>query len=401
MGKHVIFLGAGASKSSGYPVADELRLLLSSESHFLSWVEKCFPKAPDQAARLANAYFEVFESSIELFRKGGFASVDEFCRSISDQRKRTDYERELVKVEHMRCLTRAVLAAWNPEDKFEDSEYYRFIQKLFRADSLETLRDDLSILSFNYDPYLEFLLLRAWAARNGSLPAEPDVGNSITGGFFNHQDLAWTQSDQPRLRLLKLHGSICAFPKGLGLITTDFLYEGPPDLKAGALFDPANLRRVPPIVFPWEILDDDLRFRDKDFPDLGDNNYRIFFRKIWERAGKEVCAAEKVSFVGLSMHDYLKLGFKYLFQHKEEGELQVVVANLLNKGLREEDFAGGHPNPNSPCWRAGDLIREVTNGRVLCRYSERDRKHPSFAPENTQPCITPRDSFADFIEHEL
>jgi hypothetical protein len=34
--KHVVFLGAGASKTSGYPLADELRLRLSAQQQCIS-----------------------------------------------------------------------------------------------------------------------------------------------------------------------------------------------------------------------------------------------------------------------------------------------------------------------------------------------------------------------------
>ena len=397
MGKHVIFLGAGASKASCYPLANELRLILSSEHHFVEWVRKCFP-GYGTAASLAQDYFNTFKSSIMLFRKGCFASVDEFCKLATGQPKSDA-------VQHMRFLTRAALGALNPEDEFEylekypfvQSDYYPFVQRLFRAD-LKSLRPDISILSFNYDPYLEFLLRRAWEQRNGGLP-NSDIGNSITSGFHDPYDGAWNKSDQARLYLLKLHGSISDFVVGRG-ISTDFLFEGSKEERAKCLFDPQNVGILNPIIFPWEILDQDLKFNEKQFPIQNDPSYFKLFVSIWERARKEVQAADKVSFVGLSMHEYLKLGFRYLFEGKE-GQVQVVVANLVNKELREEDLAGGRPNPNSPCWRAGDVIREVTKGKVLCRYSERDRKHISWAPENTQPCVIPRDSFSDFIEHEL
>jgi len=389
MGKHVIFLGAGASRTSGYPLANELRLLLSSEHHFLTWIKKCFPSESDTAATLASEYFKEFQSAIRLFREGGFASVDEFCRLVSGRG-------HIVEVMQMRYLTRAVLGALNPEDEFEKSDYYPFIQKLFKAD-LANLRQDISILSFNYDPYLEFLLWRAWGRRNVGLPIA-GVGNEMTSGFLDLHNQSWTESNHASLYLLKLHGSICGFDSSP--ITTQNLYQQPANIRSGALFSPDNQRNVPPILFPWEIMDERLKFKNADFPPQDDPLYSPLFVKIWERARKEVLAADKVSFVGLSMHDYLKLGFRYLFQGKE-GPVQVVVANWANKGLQAEDHAGSRPNPNSPCGRAGELIGGVTNGKVLCRYSERDTRHVSFAPENAQPCVTPRDSFSDFIEHEM
>ena len=391
MGKHVIFLGAGASKSSGYPLANELRLRLSSENHFVSWVKQCFPKAPEGTVLAATEYFRHFESSIDLFRRGAFASVDEFCRCISDQCKPDGDQHELDHVENMRWLTRAVLGALNPEHKFEDSEYYLFIQKLFRTDSLEKFRDDISILTYNYDPYLEFLLLRAWAARNGGCwPADADLGNSITGGFFNPQNLGWTESNQPRLRLLKLHGSICSFVAGERLITPDHLFEDEGSRRAGTLFDSRDQRRAPPIIFPWEILDEDLRFRDKDFPNHGAQNYRIFFHKVWERAREEVQGAEKISFVGLSMHGFLKLGFRYLFKGKSN-RVQVVVANTLNKVFRES-YRTGQNLPNSPCQQVIDLLNEVTDiNRITSAGQLTNQGHRVIA----------RYSFEDFIKNEL
>src|ERR1019366_3940180 len=127
--------------------------------------------------------------------------------------------------------------------------------------------------------------------------------------------------------------------------------------------------------------------------------YFTLFVSIWERARKEVEAADKISFVGLSMHEYLKLGLRYLFQDKQ-GPVEVVVANPLNERFRE-DRIRNRLSPNSPCKRAGDFIAEVSKKGVLCRYSSRDTVNANFAPENTEQCVTPRYSFAGFIENEL
>ena len=397
MGKHVIFLGAGASKASCYPVASDLRLLLSSKHHFESWMWKCFP-GNREAVNLALKHFSTFESSVMLFRNGGFASVDEFCRLVSGQDRR-------VEVEHMRLLTRAVLGALNPEDEFESlgqypfvqSEYYPLVQKLFCED-LKSLYEGVSILSFNYDPYLEFLLRRAWAIRNGGLP-DSDIGNSITSGFHNYQDAAWAKPDKRRLYLLKLHGSICEFVVRPG-VTTELLFESSQKERAAALFDQNNVGIVPPIIFPWEILDEHHNFKNTHFPLRSDQYYFNLFVSIWERAQKEVLAADKISFVGLSMHEYLKLGFRYLFQGKK-GRVQVVVANVLNDRFREGYRTGYQLHPNSPCRRVFDLLAEVTEKKLICDYSDLDRATIVNQPNNQGQRVTARYSFADFIEHEL
>jgi hypothetical protein len=397
MGKHVIFLGAGASSASCYPLASELRLLLSSEHHFESWMWKCFP-GNREAVDLAKNYFSTFKRCVLLFHEGAFASVDEFCRLVSGKGRGDE-------VAQMRFLTRAALGALNPEAEFDTlgnypfikSEYYPLVQNLFSHD-LATLRQDVSVLDFNYDPCLEFLLWRAWSIRNGGQLPDSDTANSMTSGFHNLQDGAWAASDQSRLYLLKLHGSICNMVAGRG-ISFKSLFENPPKERAAALFNPGNVGIPIPIIFPWEILGEDLKFSKTNFPLGNYQGYFEFFVSIWERARKEVFAADKVSFVGLSMHKYLELGFRYLFQVKE-GPVEVVVANPLNERFRE-DRNRNRLSPNSPCKRVGDLIAEVSNRRVLCRYSKRDTVNANFARENTDQCVTPRYSFADFIEHEL
>jgi hypothetical protein len=40
---------------------------------------------------------------------------------------------------------------FNPEEHFEQSEYYSFIQALFKDDQT-SLRDDIVVLTYNYDP---------------------------------------------------------------------------------------------------------------------------------------------------------------------------------------------------------------------------------------------------------
>ena len=387
MGKHVIFLGAGASHASGYPLASQLRLLLSSKKHFQEWIQKCF-SGDGNALGLATEFFDAFEKSIKLFREGGFATVDEFCK-LSNGKPSMDG------VEGMRYLTRVVLGALNPEENFEKSEYYSFIQKLFEND-LANLRKDISILSFNYDPYLEFLIYRAWERRNGKkLPV--DLGNSITSGFRKNDSQNWADLGQPNFYLLKLHGSICDFD-GQN-ITAHLLFSGTSSDKKSAIFS-QDMTYTPPIVFPWEVLNEDLTFRDHNFPIQNRPDNVVLFKRIWERAAKEVLSAEKISFVGLSMHPYLELGFQYIFQGKA-GSVQVVVANTLNERFKESHRQLEALHPNSPCRKVFDMLNKVSNGKLTCEYSDREPKTIRSRPDNGGQKITPRYSFADFIEHEL
>ena len=56
MGKHVIILGAGASYTSGYPLAADLRILLSSKSTFEEYLREKFNRPDVEGA--SSAMFE-------------------------------------------------------------------------------------------------------------------------------------------------------------------------------------------------------------------------------------------------------------------------------------------------------------------------------------------------------
>src|SRR5881396_3549869 len=147
--KHVILLGAGASCTSGYPLADRLRLLMSSEKDFKAELSRVLPdKAAFTSALAFDLLFRPNEQAIELFRHGGFATIDEFSKLAGAK-----YPKE---VQELKKLLRFVLAIDNPEENFTRSDYYVFIQKLFRSD-LFSLRDDVTTLTFNDDPYLPYL----------------------------------------------------------------------------------------------------------------------------------------------------------------------------------------------------------------------------------------------------
>jgi hypothetical protein len=76
---HVIFLGAGASYSSGYPIGQNLRLLMASKDHFQAELEKLYPTGNSmldvslyESKLKCLQYFDHFSKSVELFRHGGF-----------------------------------------------------------------------------------------------------------------------------------------------------------------------------------------------------------------------------------------------------------------------------------------------------------------------------------------
>src|SRR5581483_5596843 len=195
---HVIFLGAGASASSGYPLGNGLRLMLSSKNRLLSSLRN---ERSELATGSVHSYVDGFASAMSLFREGGFTTVDEFSKLSSD--KNASHPREMKK------LVQLALGLHNPEDTFENSDYYGFIQCLFEPGELNTLRKDITILSYNYDIYLDYLLLRAFKRRQTIANIQPNAvlwPNKLTSGFFKMDDTAWTK-DTAGFNYFKLHGS--------------------------------------------------------------------------------------------------------------------------------------------------------------------------------------------------
>lgn len=339
-GKHVIFLGAGASYGSGYPLANGLRLLISSRQKWEEVISNYetkhgFVLRPITAKALA--YFDRHKSSLDLFRNGGFATLDEFCKLAGG----FQFQHE---INGLRCLVRGALGLFDPEEHFEKSEYYGFVQSLFKDDLL-SLREDITVLTYNYDPYLEFLLHRAvytrWqVTRKGKSPvltseelAKDVVFNrdlsAVTSGFFENKDLGWLTSDPQKSNfcVLKLHGSICRYSDEL--IGFDHLFGKEANLRAEKLFSGDPDRVIPPILFPWEIMTERGFVEESAFPLQQARNFYPLFRGIWERARHDIQVASKISFVGLSMHPFMLDGLNYLFKGKEGG-VQLCVANPDN-----------------------------------------------------------------------
>jgi hypothetical protein len=133
-GKHIIFLGAGASKQSGYPLANDLRLLISSRKKWeeaLVEYEDKHKLSNRSVSTLGVNYWDNHVDALNLFRKGGFATIDEFCKLAGG----FSFQNE---INNLRCLLRAALGLFNPEENFEK------IVGMSRSDGDITLVKDFS-----------------------------------------------------------------------------------------------------------------------------------------------------------------------------------------------------------------------------------------------------------------
>lgn len=392
--KHVIILGAGASITSGYPDAKKLRLLLMSERKVRDELEKQIKPLNEQIER---SVFPMFRGEAEaiapLFREGGFATVDEFSSLAGSQ-----YPKE---VQALKKRLRFALGLHNPEDKFEDSDYYSFIQNLFQG-GIFPLREDVAIFTFNYDPYLPFLLRRAVQVRYKSAGEEEKINRQhlltrLTSGFEdrNLRELEHGEG----ICLLHLHGMI-AWPRR----SADERNIAFKDLFLNDLKNRLEIlhRNVPPpIVFPWEIIDKKGNFRSKSEFCLqegcdesgnrqgdygGPNDLYDLFTAIWKRARKEIKAATKISFVGLSMHEFLNPAFKFLFQGKKS-DARIILASKELQKFRNVSHAD--EIPSNPVFKLRRLLKKVWTKKEggLC--------------SDGMVAVGKREMFEEFIQHEM
>jgi hypothetical protein len=411
--KHVIFLGAGASASSGYPLADALRLRLSSAKQLISDFEQLTKnsnpaltyKPMDQERlgerKICKEIFEQFQQTIEQFRHGGFGSVDEFSKLASTSAG----DQFLFLAQEMKKLMKLALSLHNPELIFEKSDYYPFVQRLFDENKMSSLKHSITIISYNYDCYLEYLLLKAQAYRNrvaGREPPNDGLKNRLSSGFFKPSDLDGLKHPDQQFKHFKLHGSIT--------------YAD--DISHGKLFKTENFERlinvnihknelpIPPVVFPWELFDQDGAFIDKEafifckntkVPEEKAQALLLYalYKTIWEGAREAVQNAKKISFVGLSMHDYLDAGLRYLFQNKT-GPVDIVVANPINEQFIDQ-YLPSHEHPGSPCEHIANLFQAVARGMA---FSDNARAFDGVI-DGKKRIVRTRNSFREFIAKEM
>ncbi len=346
---------------SGYPLANALRLLLSSKKHFVDFLRKALGEVEQSQTYICQgmiSHYDRFAPSIELFRHGGFATVDEFCKLATGSKEFA------LAVEHMRALTVIVLGLHHPEKDFHESQYYGFVQRLFDR-SLCGLRDDVAVLSFNYDPYLEFVLSRALQERSriAGCKLNDNLLNAATGGFWNVNTWAQNATDGRGFVLLKLHGSITnAQATDVTLGYKDVIQDDP-STRISRLTSVGLGKFKPPLLFPWELFDAKGGFIDaKSIPADVPSFYYEAFQATWRRAQAEVSTAQKISFVGLSMHEYLEQGLRFLFRLRH-GHIDVVMADPANApfATTTED-PGPAKRPGTPAHRLRTTLKRVAPG---------------------------------------
>jgi hypothetical protein len=171
----VIFLGAGASASAGFPLNEGLA------NYIIYKLPKLKLDPPD------DFYHQRWETQPnqwkdlgESLRKTNFLSVDEFCENV--QSKPTD-------VVEMKRMLRLALFSYSDNWWLHRVEYRRFISTLF--DAPRHLGSQFAVVNFNYDGLFGKLLADAFLERHRSagvaLPQD-HVLATIAGGYYNQPE---------------------------------------------------------------------------------------------------------------------------------------------------------------------------------------------------------------------
>lgn len=412
--------------TSGYPDANGLAVLMCDRPTFLPAVIDRLraegERKGDQwvvgRSTLAQ-YYDSFRQSVQLLRSGDFATMDELSNlALGGQ--------QAGEIRNLKKLMRFVLALNNPDmSHWAKSDYRPFVQALF--DRKSELREDVSIVSFNYDPYFEYRLLRAQRTRalvrSVSLDTQRRMNQAATSGFLDPTDVEWTHT--PGFCHLKLHGT-CVLPALKPIerltwppqpgdavnLTTDHMFRFDTLPRFLCLSDPKFASQDPPVLLPWEIISSEGKLLEQaEFdqvvgPDWQHRFFYPLFRSLWERARSDVQAADKISFVGLSAGPFMEPELRFLF-HGKRDIIEAVVANPEAARYRNR------ANPfhsTTFCGRLLDVMYRICPGMCCNRSSSDDG---SARPETTfregvgtitsrqASEITVRNDFADFIQNEL
>ena len=210
---------------------------------------------------------------------------------------------------------------------------------------------------------------------------------------------AWVKSTEARgFALLKLHGTIVQVEdSNYSLGHTDVLQKSSPGwVSLLCKLGPAVSN--PWIVFPWELFDEKGTFINaKTFPEIGNGSDDIAFHAFettWRRAKIEVEAATKVSFIGISMHEYMEFGLKHLFEGKH-GMFEVVMADPSNGPFTDTPGGGPAHRLATPAYRLRQLLLKVCPNMATLPNGRRKSGYDNRIPVRCIP------TFADFIRTEM
>ncbi len=328
---------------------------MTSESAMKKWIEDHLGPEVAKVHKIQEI-FEPFINTIRTFRAGAYLSVDEFGQLANGGMQR--------EVQELKRLMSYVLALVHLDHSYTSSAYYSLANALFKPDTAE-LRDDISILTLNYDPHLEYIVNKAHVERRrvSSIIGRLTSMSSILSGFASEM-VPW--EDETAFCILKLHGTIGIRTPSIPcnkMLTFDDLVRPFEPGRSVEILSKTIKGGLTPVVFPWELMDENGSIRPEsncawncDIPGVGP--LRDVMSKIWKRAAREIEMASSISFVGLSMHHYLEPGFKHLFRNKR-GKIKLTIANPDIRDMDPEAFKRGEYHPRCSLRRIRNFIHKA------------------------------------------
>ncbi|MGO9246596.1 MAG: hypothetical protein ACLP0A_15480 [Verrucomicrobiia bacterium] len=255
----VIFLGAGASASAGFPLNEGLA------NYIIDELPKLKLDPPDDLYLQGQAVRDRWETLRnrweglgESLRKTNFLSVDEFCQNAQSRRE---------DVLEMKRMLRLTLFQFSGGWWKTGVEYRRLIDSIF--DGPRHLCRQFAVVNFNYDGLFGKLLADAFLERHRSAgEPEPrgDILATVAGGYYNHPELTGVQ--EPIVAPVVLsetvatdefvhympHGTMGVFDRGengkLSLLNVIYGLRDEPAKRNALVL--GNYFTTPSIRFPWE-----------------------------------------------------------------------------------------------------------------------------------------------------
>jgi hypothetical protein len=349
----VLVLGAGASRSAGYPLASDLMTTIerdAAESNnsqlanaWNSWLsikatapselrillDHPNPEVTLSFLDLCRICFE--DSAVERFRSG---KRDE---AVSDSLSGEEIQTDLYSSPAHAWLDRAGAAVFRLVESLE--EYLEFKQQADVAspENREYMRDlfrGLSkgdvIITLNWDAAAERSLFEIgrWSPRDGY-----GFEKKLTSEFSDEGDLPARISAPSEIRLLKLHGSV-------GWRSTD---------RRHLAFDSAFLQALVGDEIDAVICDPEEGLNDRPLiahPSYLKSTQNVFLREIWRCADDAIRFADHAEIFGYSMPESdiaVALLLAPLRWRASAGEVTIKVHNPNGRDLdRYRSFFDGH-----------------------------------------------------------
>jgi hypothetical protein len=284
----VIFLGAGASLSAGFPTNKDLtNYIIYQMSPNQRFTSSGQTKTSFDQKLAQQIQSDKWPKLKERLRRSGFLSVDEFCQLAKEKPEMVLDMKRMLRValfDHTR--------GW-----FQNNDYRTFVESLFVKPASTELNPRFTVVNFNYDGLLGKLLTDSVIERclvAGKNPPSDQKLAGWAGGYYVSTEAAKfmlaTESDgveQDEFAHHMLHGTFVAVREGKYVYSlSNAIYardgsDGVDEFSQHYSFEPL-------IHFPWEL------------DERGD-----LYKRQYAHATESVRQAKRIHFIGISGHPLL------------------------------------------------------------------------------------------------